>query len=114
MNLVPTGFESFWRRIQHCITRRACRTSWIADRYEPFAARSPITVPGTTSIGRRRSNIDAKTGSLDGNPATAPGNTRTAREIAVLRGHDNLVLSATFSPDGFRIVTASYDRTARI
>jgi WD40 repeat protein len=38
----------------------------------------------------------------------------SAKEIAVLRGHDNLVLSAVFNPDGSRIVTASYDKTARI
>jgi WD40 repeat protein len=38
----------------------------------------------------------------------------TAKEIAVLRGHDSLVHSAAFSPDGSRIVTASDDTTARI
>ena len=38
----------------------------------------------------------------------------TAKEIAVLRGHDYCVSSAAFSPDGSRIVTASEDKTARI
>jgi WD40 repeat protein len=38
----------------------------------------------------------------------------TAKEIAVLRGHENRVYSAAFSPDGTRIVTASGDKTARI
>jgi WD40 repeat protein len=38
----------------------------------------------------------------------------TAKEIAVLRGHEGPVNSAAFSPDGSRIVTASEDRTARI
>src|SRR5262249_42235336 len=38
----------------------------------------------------------------------------SAREIAVLRGHDSYVNSAAFSPDGSRIVTASSDKTARI
>ena len=38
----------------------------------------------------------------------------TAKSIAVLSGHGNLVLSAAFSPDGRRIVTASEDETARI
>jgi WD40 repeat protein len=38
----------------------------------------------------------------------------SAKEIAVLRGHDRGVTSAAFSPDGSRIVTASEDRTARI
>jgi WD40 repeat protein len=34
--------------------------------------------------------------------------------IAVLRGHEAEVNSAVFSPAGSRIVTASWDRTARI
>jgi WD40 repeat protein len=38
----------------------------------------------------------------------------SAKEIAVLRGHDGPVNSAAFSPDGLRIVTASGDPTARI
>ena len=38
----------------------------------------------------------------------------SAKEIAVLRGHDKVVWSAAFSPDGSRIVTASVDKTARI
>ena len=38
----------------------------------------------------------------------------TAKEIAVLRGHQWGVSSAAFSPDGSRIVTASLDQTARI
>jgi WD40 repeat protein len=32
----------------------------------------------------------------------------------VLRGHDGSVTSAAFSSDGSRIVTASFDKTARI
>ena len=38
----------------------------------------------------------------------------TAKEIAVLRGHENIVTSGAFSPDGTRIVTASSDKSARI
>ena len=38
----------------------------------------------------------------------------TGKEIATLSGHENIVQSAAFSPDGRRIVTASWDRTARI
>jgi WD40 repeat protein len=38
----------------------------------------------------------------------------TAKEIAVLRGHDREVTSAVFSPDGKRIVTASEDKTGRV
>jgi WD40 repeat protein len=38
----------------------------------------------------------------------------TAKEVAVLRGHDDSVYSAAFSPDGKRVVTASGDKTARV
>ena len=38
----------------------------------------------------------------------------TIRLAQVLRGHENWVHSAAFSPDGGRIVTGSSDRTARI
>ena len=38
----------------------------------------------------------------------------TAKEVAVLPGHEAEVNSAAFSPDSSRIVTASGDQTARI
>ena len=41
------------------------------------------------------------------------GALRDLRERLVI-GHDSFVLSAAFSPDGKRIVTASWDKTARI
>jgi WD40 repeat protein len=41
-------------------------------------------------------------------------NSTSAKEVAVLRGHDNYVFSAAFSPNGSRIITASGDNTARI
>ena len=34
--------------------------------------------------------------------------------IAELKGHSNLVIQAVFSPDGRKILTASYDNTARV
>ena len=37
----------------------------------------------------------------------------TIRLTQVLRGHEDWVWSAAFSPDGARIVTGSSDRTAR-
>ena len=40
--------------------------------------------------------------------------TVTGKEIAALRGHEQRLTSAAFSPDGARVVTASYDKTARI
>jgi WD40 repeat protein len=36
------------------------------------------------------------------------------KEIVALCGHEGLVGTAAFSPDGTRIVTASNDKTARI
>ena len=38
----------------------------------------------------------------------------TGAEIAVLKGHEDGVNSAAFSPDGTRVVTASNDKTARL
>src|SRR5262249_50321552 len=38
----------------------------------------------------------------------------TGQEVAVLRGHTDRVVSAEFSPDGRKVITASYDRTARV
>jgi WD40 repeat protein len=35
-------------------------------------------------------------------------------KVVPLRGHDNFVLSAAFSPDGTRIVSGSADKTSRI
>ncbi len=37
-----------------------------------------------------------------------------SKDRAVLEGHDRTVVCCAFSPDGARIVTASFDRTARI
>ncbi len=39
---------------------------------------------------------------------------RTGRTLAVLKGHTGYIYSASFSPDGSRIVTASSDGTAKI
>jgi WD40 repeat protein/tRNA A-37 threonylcarbamoyl transferase component Bud32 len=38
----------------------------------------------------------------------------TGKEIAVLKGHEDRIVSARFSPDGKRVVTASWDKTARL
>ncbi|KAJ1454943.1 hypothetical protein M885DRAFT_225835 [Pelagophyceae sp. CCMP2097] len=39
---------------------------------------------------------------------------RILKGTAIIKGHTNYVRSCAFSPDGKRIVTASYDRTARL
>jgi WD40 repeat protein len=36
------------------------------------------------------------------------------RELQVLRGHGDTVLRAQFSPDGKTVLTASWDKTARL
>nr|MBX2865687.1 hypothetical protein [Leptolyngbyaceae cyanobacterium MAG.088] len=41
-------------------------------------------------------------------------NTESGQLVQELKGHQNLVLNASFSPDGSRIVTASSDNTARV
>ena len=38
----------------------------------------------------------------------------SGREVAVLKGHTDRVVTAHFSPDGKRIVTASWDKTVRV
>jgi WD40 repeat protein len=38
----------------------------------------------------------------------------TGKQLAVLAGHEGLVLGASFSADGRRVVTASADTTARL
>ncbi|HEU4418892.1 MAG TPA: hypothetical protein VFT55_08125 [Planctomycetota bacterium] len=38
----------------------------------------------------------------------------TGKETTILRGHEDCVRSASFSPDGTRVLTASLDNTARL
>jgi WD40 repeat protein len=40
--------------------------------------------------------------------------TATGKPLTILRGHEDRVVAAAFSPDGKRLVTASWDHTARI
>jgi WD40 repeat protein len=50
-------------------------------------------------------------------PITSPASSakkKPGRVDARLRGHQDYVSSAAFSPDGKRIVTASADKTARL
>ncbi len=48
------------------------------------------------------------------NQRRAPGTPPRVLPDAVLAGHTDQVWHAVFSPDGSRIVTASYDGTARL
>jgi WD40 repeat protein len=39
---------------------------------------------------------------------------QTSKEVAILKGHQEKVVSAAFSPDSRRLLTASWDKTARL
>jgi WD40 repeat protein/serine/threonine protein kinase len=48
-------------------------------------------------------------------PSARPeGVGQTGKEVLTLKGHTEWIMSAAYSPDGTRIVTASEDRTARV
>jgi serine/threonine protein kinase len=63
---------------------------------------------------RVRSRLDACPPSLQRNWEWKWLNARSDNSLAVLRGHEDWVRSAAFSPDGTRVVTASRDTTARV
>ena len=71
-----------------------------AHRCRPFGVVQPGRVAGRhreLRTGRRRS-----------------GTRRRGAEVLTLKGHTDAVASASFSPDGSRVVTASGDRTAKV
>jgi len=41
-------------------------------------------------------------------------NVETGKEIRTLKGHDELVISVNFSPDGKTLVSGSYDKTIKL
>jgi WD40 repeat protein len=47
-------------------------------------------------------------------PAAAPQRPATGELLRTLTGHSGIVLSAAYSPDGRRIVSASYDETVKV
>ncbi len=79
-------------------------------RYDNFAVFS--------SDGRR---IATAFSTVEGHPsppnpdrAVNIWDTQTGKLVAILQGHQDYVISAAFSPDGSRLITASNDHTARI
>ncbi len=88
----------------------------------PALADNPRELPrqlygrlGTTPCPRLRPSSTAARRDPDFRPAPRwPGLTPPGAERLLLVGHQGPMQSACFSPDGARIVTASYDRTARL
>jgi WD40 repeat protein len=68
----------------------------------------------TTSKGATRMRYADGREALFTDRAARVWDADTGREIAVLRGHTDIVVSAVFGPDGSKIVTASDDETARV
>ena len=64
---------------------------------------------------RRRSARTARGSSPASDDKTAKvWDAKTGAEILTLKGHTGCVTSASFSPDGTRIVTGSWDKTAKV
>jgi WD40 repeat protein/serine/threonine protein kinase len=72
--------------------------------------RRVVTTFSNNVVARYR---DGKT-VLYTNRAARIWNARTGKELAVLKGHTDRITSAQFSPDGKRVVTASWDNAARL
>src|SRR5262249_3399977 len=106
-----------WRRVQnrknssHFLgaQRPAARDRGAAAAEDPLAAR-PLR-RGDRMIFRR--SFLALVAMALAWPAAASGQ-EPSRRIVVLAGHEDTVSRARFSPDGNRVLTASYDKTARI
>ena len=91
----------------------------LRDRYgaglgRDRAGRSPPSPGTTTGSGARRSPRRRRIVTASGDGTARVWDAATGREVTALRGHEDEVNSAVFSPDGARIVTGSGDKTARI
>src|SRR5215471_15081226 len=68
----------------------------------------------------RENNVPATLALLDGTRADFRGwewrylHRLCHADLLTLTGHTGAVSSASFSPDGWRVLTGSYDRTARV
>ena len=82
----------------------------------PTARASPSSSAATTTASTRRRGAPTASASSPRRTTRRCGcGTPTARaQPIVLRGHDDVVVSAAWSPDGQRIVSASRDKTVRV
>jgi WD40 repeat protein len=95
---------------------KAARQAEVARAGSILAAQAAVEDPTVSALVLVE--LGAHGAPLPGNPLAA---VRLAQATAVspiartiLRGHQDVVWSAAFSPDGTRVVTASYDGTARV
>jgi WD40 repeat protein/serine/threonine protein kinase len=84
-------------------TGRLLRTVPLGDRTGPRSALSPDGRLFAAAV--RKKPLDAPVKVWD---------TTTGAVVRVLRGHRNSLLGVTFSPDGRRLGTSSFDRTVRV
>jgi WD40 repeat protein len=84
----------------------------IADQNYESAMR--IALQGLPAPGHSPLALGWSTSEISGLEAKLAGAAALSPLLRELRGHGGAVTSAAFSPDGARIVTASFDQTARV
>ena len=101
-----------------CSLLIAIGTTWFARRQQSIAESRALTVQAEEILTRDQPealNLALKAWQT---ARTSEAHNAIAKSFpqmaAILQGHTSSVLSAAFSPDGQRIVTASYDKTARV
>jgi WD40 repeat protein len=78
----------------------------------PDGTRMAVTIVGHQTIQYQDGKLPTKHIFTD--RVVYVWDTATGKDVLHLRGHKDRVVSVRFSPDGKRIVTASWDKTARI
>jgi hypothetical protein len=101
--------QLFETAIEQARSRRVAAESLLGDG-KPDAALAVAAAAFPERWRNRWAEIDAASGAT----AVLWDAFVEARLLVALRGHEGGVLTAVFSPDGRRIFTASFDRTARL